>query len=585
MSNINSEKIKKKIEKKLKKYGYTFPSSNVTQDNTGSQVNNGILVGDMHFGGITVQQLADYIEPKLNDLNTKLTAAVDVLISDVVRIITDTYHNSLLVADSKEVELTIKDIVCKQKDLIEEIKNISENCNNLKDIKEANKQLKEYLSHIESEIKNLFRLCEDILYSVRLAYKLCSDNNVGIKANGELIKEVKEFITSYIRSAEIRYEQIYFAIQTSVQANKEQTGSVPSYLDMSVIAEMFGVIKKIKEKQDAGEDIKEYISLTINDINAQNEQVLTDIKLLQENSRASIDKANEIIALGKDTNHVVKDTNDVVKKTDRGVEELNIKVEILTKEVESYKKQYQVNSEIEGVQNTIFDQNLQGKKLEEAQEKIKELQKQKEALDDEVAKFSSNGEKSLSPCPNCFTKEARYVINGYCECSICGHCFENISPNIYNKIDEEIEKDLEPWKKDDQWRKDHHALLEQVSENIGGKKFNLYRMKLDKNTVSNAGALIIPFETYDKKPVSKIAFCQPNTDDKAGQERLSKVKTLIFEAGLEKELCDGFDGKYPFSINGIPNLTKVMKWDKTTFGYIEDLETLGRLKSEGKTNA
>ena len=121
-------------------------------------------------------------------------------------------------------------------------------------------------------------------------------------------------------------------------------------------------------------------------------------------------------------------------------------------------------------------------------------------------------------------------------------------------------------------------MLEQVSPNIGNGKFNLYRMKLNKDTVSGMGVLIIPDKTFDNKKVSKIAFCQPNTDDKNSQERLSRVETLFFESGLEKELSNKFDKKYPFS--EITGLRRVMCWNSKKNCYEENNKILLKIKGE-----
>ena len=428
----------------------------------------------------------------------------------------------------------------------------------VKSQEKVTKQFAGLKSDIEAEIENLYSLCGDILYCVRLVYQQCNINNTDIK-------DVKDLIISYIKLAELRDKQLSSAIETSVKANEDQAEIIPSHLAMDKIAEMFAVIKEIKEKQDKGEDVRGFISQYNEDLQTQYNQIVDDIDSMKKFNAESEKRASEILDLARDTNI--------------GVKEANKKLYTLHSEIEAIKDLLKNKSEILSQLNkegdVIAGSNLQGEALAEAHATINKLQTQLQIVESKLAEIVSNGNKAEFPCPHCLTKEERYIINGHCECTVCGHRFKDISPNVRDKTDEEIKND---------WIKDHSAQLEQVSEDIGNKKYNLYRMELKKYTVSNNGALVIPSETFDHKKVTNIAFCRPNTNDKESQDRLLNVKTLLFESGLEKQLINDFNGNYPFSVSDLPKLTKVMIWDKKSRCYIEDKNTLKKLRGD-ETNA
>lgn len=157
-------------------------------------------------------------------------------------------------------------------------------------------------------------------------------------------------------------------------------------------------------------------------------------------------------------------------------------------------------------------------------------------LNKEIAELKSNGKWVSQPCPYCGSREERMLIAGKCRCDICGHSFTGIDPNISDISDEQVKADMAKPNKDNEdkeateWRKRHTAQMERVSIDVGKC---LYRIKLEEDTVSSKGVLIIPPKCNRGESIETIDFCQPNVGDKDGEKRIKKVKTLILPKGID----------------------------------------------------
>lgn len=548
----------------------------------------------INYNGIQENELIEFLNNFKNQIsvnNEKLQASIEksiekILISKVKLIIAEIYkeHCESRSPDEKLV-LSLDQIKSKADNMTSDVQKV---ITDLQDTKNAAREIKSKLNEsrepVEAEIKSLNRICEDILYWSHRTHALCEKlfEKITITEDGQ--EKLTTLFTQYINAAELRHKEILTVIEKSSGNNAD---IMHTSLDTSILAEMFTAIKEINKKQTNNEDIKSYISQKVDEVKNLNVKMQSDIDEIRKGTDEGLKKADEILGQLCSLSKSVKNIEKNVDNIQNDILIIRVAIEGLEKRRASYENDINGNNG----KSELSEENKKksNEVIAKLNEVIAKLNEKLNAKEKELKKLKASGDHTSLPCPFCKTIEDRLVIYGHCECSVCGHRFENISVDLKDKSNDQILEDLKPWMgEEDQWRKDHHAILEQVSENIGDDKYNLYRMKLEKDTVSNAGALIIPFKTHNGTDVSKIAFCQPNTYDEKSKERLSKVKTLIFEAGLERELSKAFNGDFPFSVEQIPNLEKVLIWHEDECGYKEDsdiLKKLKELKQEDKANA
>ena len=245
--------------------------------------------------------------------------------------------------------------------------------------------------------------------------------------------------------------------------------------------------------------------------------------------------------------------------------------------IESHMMFWLMNYKITMVAPGTFESCISSDEREKLECEFEKLRTQLNETLHELEIATSTGEMSpILPCRYCGTKAERKIIGGECVCTVCGHRY-HLDPNISEFTDKQIETDIQrvqyhsAMDKENErvvaWKKLHTAELEEVSPGVHS---GLYRMKLDKYTVSRNGVLIIPNKTWDLKDedkpnITEIAFCQPNTYDKEGLEQLSRVRTLFLSEGIK---VTEYGGEKPFS--QIKGLEKIMKWDGD--GYVVDDE-------------
>lgn len=474
-----------------------------------------------------VAALKRSMEAEFNVLHEDVISSVDqVLQLTVNKSIVGFYKDKCASGDTiKQLSFTVADLQLNSQKITKKIDNILASNDNQKT------ELEKLREEIISSIVALCNLCEDILYNVKLVRKQC-------EANGIYIKEIKELLTNYIKAAELRNKELLSAIRISAQAGKDEI--LPTHLATDKIAEMFAAIKEIKERVDRGDKItnvvKEYnynlkvqineMSDNIKNIDRKADDILRAVAQSEMRIRADIQKIGQEIADCKSEIADLKAAN------------VNGKID---KETEKRIKDYEV--------------------------KIAEWQGMLENANNKLLEVLSKGAISHMSCPYCGYKpaKARMVVGGYCRCENCGKQFIDLSPDVSNVTDEKAKKDLfalldetpkqteseEQIKRAEEWKKRHTAKLEHVSPNVHS---GLYRMQLDEYTVSSNGILIIPNKTYDgKEAISEISFCQPNTDDTEGQQRLKQVKTVILSPGVR---FGEYNGEEPFK-----GITRI-EWDE-----------------------
>ncbi len=534
-------------------------SAKATKGGTVNQV-----VGDV-INGIPSEDLEKWfneLKGQIHIDNAKLQSSIEksieiVLVSKVAKIVVEIYKAHCEINSPYEsLVLSLNQIKGKANNITDDIQQI---ITDLKDTKTAKNEIKSKLNEskeqINAEIKSLSRMCEDILYNVRLAYEQCKDNKIEIEA-------VKGLISNYIKVAELSNKRLLDAIQAL--SNDEQQKILPSHLAMDKIAEMFAVIQEIIKKEESGGILCQIVEQYNANIISQYTAIKSDIAILQGTEQQSLNKSIEILQLTKAANE--------------GVKEANNKLDILQQKLtEATGKLEQLSNEYQAVANcqTQIDSAISSDEREKLECEFEKLRKKLNETLHELEIATSSGEMSaILPCRYCDTKAGRKIIGGECVCTVCGHRYHLVDPNISEFSDKQIETDIQEvynyctsYKENEMgvaWKKLHIAELEEVSPDVYS---GLYRMRLGKYTVSSNGVLIIPNKTWDDKKITEIAFCQPNTNDKEGQERLLQVKTLFLSEGIT---VTEYDGEKPFTKTKFKGLEKVMKWDGD--GYVVDTE-------------
>lgn len=520
----------------------------------------------INYNGIKEDELIEFLREFKSQIsvdNKRLQSSIEksvekIIISKIRLIIVEIYKEHCESSLDKKLTLSLEQIKSKTNNMKSDIQKV---ITDLQDAKNAEREIKSELNasrkQIEADITRLNQICEDILYNVKLARKILGDK----------IDAVKELLTNYIKAAELSNERLLAAIQIST-GNKEEK-ILPTHLAMDKIAEMFDTIQKIaKAEKDK-----------LNDIIAEHN------KLLQ----------NQIQEMSDDIKNIGTKASAILKSL--GQMEMNLRAEIhkLEQKINDW-RQEQVDLKAEKSTNPET-----AKKIQEYETYISKSKDEIVKLQDKLMGLMSNGATSLCPCSYCGYKppkeKPRMVVDGYCRCEICGKPFIDLNPDMSN-ISSEKAADLlallaESEKKKEadgitgnakKWKKLHTAELEGVS---AGVHSGLYRMKLGKYTVSSNGVLIIPNKTWDCKDedepnITEIAFCQPNTDDDAGKERLSRVKTLFLKDGVT---LGKYEGHYPFDIDG---LERVMRWrrnEEEGKGYYEEDQSTYNLIKGGSDRA
>lgn len=536
-----------------------------TQEINGNN-NEQVIIGKQKAKSITNQfrpseeQMAELvvalkgsIDEELSTLKSDVMSRIDqVLKLAVNKSIVEFYKDKCASEETiTELSFTVADLKSNSKKITDRISAILASNDNLKT------EFKKLQDEVKSSITALCKLCEDILYSVRLAYKQCKDNNIEINA-------VKELISNYIKAAELSNERILAAIQTLTDNQEEKI--LPTHLAINKIAEMFAVIKEISEKQKAGEAVGDVISGSVDEVNNRCKQIQCDIDEIRACTDNGNKKADEILRLARNVDEGVKEANNKLDEVQQQLQEANDKLNKLSTE-------YQAVANCQAK----MDSAISSDEREKLECEFEKLRTQLNETLHELEIATSTGEMSpILPCRYCGTKAERKIIGGECVCTVCGHRY-HLDPNISEFTDKQIETDIQrvqyhsAMDKENErvvaWKKLHTAELEEVSPGVHS---GLYRMKLDKYTVSSNGVLIIPNKTWDLKDedktnITEIAFCQPNTYDKEGLEQLSRVRTLFLSEGIK---VTEYGGEKPFS--QIKGLEKIMKWDGD--GYVVDDE-------------
>lgn len=504
--------------------------------------------------GISEEELNKWfaeLKEQINIDNVHLQKTIEktidnVLVSKVAKIVAETYkdHCNNNPPDKKLV-LSLIEIQTQATNITQDIQTIfAEQRETSIAVKEVKGRLQKIQERLTAEIEDLCGLCENILFWSRETHNLCKTQLTSICTSQENMEKYINTIFSeggifaqYMQLAEIRHKELMSALS---RTNKEESLLSPQ-LDLRDIATMFEWIKDIpSQMQNESATLEDVVSNHVNELSCQIYKIKQIIDHIEDQGAEILKQTAESLAIAIDTNIRIKGTEP----------KLNEILKIL-KNRDTYRAQVDSTSNEE-------DRIKYAAKIEQV-----ELQLQKKIRELEIER--SNGQVTPNmPCLFCGYKAERKVIGGECVCSVCGHRFTDISPDISNVSDEQV-------KKGSDWKILHTAELEKVSEDIGN---TLYRMRIGPYTVSSAGVLIIPSRDNTGKRISKVAFCQPNTDDKKGNEMLLKVRKLFLGDGVT---LSEFNGRYPFA--EIIGLESVMKRDGD--GFVEDQETLQKIKVIG----
>lgn len=572
----NEEKFLDDLFKTLKRYGYTgntvessealsssltspqitSPNNNVKTGNVDNtkynkncliSCNTGLSIGHkvlIQIGQSDISTLSEKIY-KLSD-NQKQTLAILGVVKDIVKKFYEEYKdNHLIDKKNYESELSIK-----IDDIVNEIE-----CNE--------NQLTVLEQKFNSEIRDLQGVCDEILLAVEGCYKTLGDQGEKIDDIGEKIDDIKELIQTYIKLAESRHLEVMSALYRKENNNRQD--NLPHGLDLSVIAKMFKSIKDIKAKmkeQISKDDIKDIVSTEIGELNSA-------IIKINENIGNINSKADDILQTANGCYELAINNHDLLISLKNDNEKLFREVEGVRSKLDTFSSQLALAKDVEKRQSN--NDNV----VTLSKDEYNAMQTAVNELKNEVSGILSTGKSSNKPCPFCGYKTERVVFNNECGCNICGHTFTETNPLI-KKTNSQIKQDLENeqntnlLKKEKEeekagknWREIHTVELENVSE---GPKEGLYRMKFSKFSVNSHGVLVIPpkynynYTLYPQKgeqdkTIKKIAFCEPNTDDKDGKEQMKKVKTLILPQGVELEK---FHEVYPFA--DMENLDRVLQF-------------------------
>lgn len=460
-------------------------------------------------------------------------------------------------------------------------------------------ELQELNEHLQLDTRKTLVCCEEILTQIRWGNEhieelatLVKENSKGIATIGDKVEALKEIVLSFLRFAEKQHEEYQSA--RAVMKQRYEKLSSPG-LDAQTITDMHEWLQELSGK--SVEEIK---------------------KSIDEKSSELTQKIGEISGQLGEIEVLVKKYGQAQKDGQERLEEqLSQKAgEILQREAKLYGLALDIKGGIEAVQRQIDNcmeqladikreiRNLVDEKAKLEQtgadpEKVDLKQKKIDGLAKEVDRLSltidtlletiailqSNGKQEFHKeiCPFCQVEERRPAVGTQCECLVCGNIFtidEPIDPNMSGISDERVQKDamqlVERHRREkrsknkydgEDWRTRHTVELERVS---GDQNKFLYRMKWPLHACED-GILIIPSKDNAGEKITTIDFCQPNTDDEEGRERLSKVKKLFLSAGIK---IGRFNDVPPFS--EISELDKVMT--QTDIGFTENEEQRKKIK-------
>ncbi len=464
---------------------------------------------------------------------------------------------------------------------------------------ETNKRiaaLQELNEQLQFNTRKAMVYYEEILAEIRLGKERIDEiiileegNSIAIGDIKEDIKDLKtnleNIIFRFIQLSEKRHEEY----QSARALIDKEFGKISSLgLDGHTISEMRGWLQGLskKNKSDIEKSIKQqgdnlskellFINENLKDIASSlnslgRGQELTDgeIKRLSQKAEEILQREVKLYGLALDTNQTTHQTYEK------------------TQEIFDYLKDILVPvADLEEIWRKVL-QNTNGPEEEKYKQKLNEkickLQQSAKAMELQLQIAAQEGGAVEEACPYCGYVELRGIVGDKCQCDCCGKTFNRKDVNL---------------KEVDEWRQRHTAKLENVyciKEEDSSKTHYFCRMKLDQNTVSHKGVLIIPSippettvpETTapkvwfgDKLTLSdgkvKIAFCKPNIDDEVGLERMRRIKTLILPSNI---FLTKFNDAFPFS-EGIDDLEMVLRFDEKEKKCTLDKETLKQIKKE-----
>lgn len=414
-----------------------------------------------------------------------------------------------------------------------------------------------------------------------------------------LTSEIKEIIGNHKKVTNAQTDKL-----KDIQQNiaDEQTEAIKKYLyqkDCELHAEIhesIGLLYRVEEKvietnekiEGVYEKLKkskeqiENIDKKIEELKSQgksNSEEMDGLKKQLESLKNEEKKYNQQILI---LQNEMKGALDIIVKDFQEIKKLQVDTIQMNSEVykEVMRFRGDAMSEIYKIINYFEDKKddpaLKGllTEIEGLKSEIDKLESELEKARLKLLHMSSSGTSVDVVCKFCGHKTKRVLIDGKCICDFCGNHFNctDIDPNINDKSNNKILEDLA--KNDDnddarveKWQKKHTAVLEKVQyKNEDG----LYRIKLNKDSVSRTGVLIIP-PTYSfsqkandlesKRKVTNISFCEPNTDDKDSLNLIKRVKILILPKDVK---LSKFNGVFPF--RQMESLEKV-------FQYVSQTET------------
>lgn len=455
--------------------------------------------------------------------------------------------------------------------------------------------LQELNDRLQLDTRKTLVCCEEILMQIRWGNEhikelstLVKKNSKGIAKIGDKVEAIddkfetlKEIVLSFLQTAEIQHEEYQSARTVMEQRYKELSSPSPG-LYAQTIADMHEWLQELSGKsvEEIEKSIDEKSSELSQKYNEADEKLNAIKKLVADYGEAQKEgqkkleeqlslKAGEILQREAELYGLALDTNATVHDTNAKVDDIAATLYMILEEIR--KSSWPDSRKAESTEQVqrLMDENA---------DRVANLQVQIFELAEKLKiEKSSGADRDERACPWCGYYDNRKIIGDECVCGICGHRFpvKDVDPNMrYRWFTPEQEQEMIS-----RWKENHTAVLEKVSE-------NKYRMKIPSRAVGDDKILIIPSEfTYpqdaEDKTITRIDFCQPNTDDEEGRKQLLNVKKLFLEGGIK---IGEFHDVVPFS--EIKGLEKVMtmKWDVKGFKEAAD-NTLEKIKGRVANDA